>query len=94
MAKRQVNPFDQLLDQFTQEIVKMVHMVPKMDAPPGAVKLKPAEVQENYDKMRDDPDAWGKIIQKHGFPAAVKYWHEMEGKNGKTKSSEETQPLA
>jgi len=94
MAKRQVNPFDQLLDQFTQEIVKMVKSVPKMDAPPGAVRLKPAEIHENYMKMRDDPAEWTKIIQKHGFPAAVRYWHDQEGKNGRTEEDETGQPLA
>ena len=87
MAKKQVNPFDTLISDFSNEIVKMVHSIPRVEAPPGSVKLKPAEVKANYLAMRESPEEWSKILQKHGFQGAVEYWWAQEGReNGKTEN--------
>jgi len=85
MAKKQVNPLDTLINDFSNEIVKMVHAIPKVEAAPGSIKLKPAEVQANYAAMRDSPEEWAKVLQKHGFQGAMEMWWAQEGKkkNGK-----------
>ncbi len=77
MAARE-NPLDTLVDFCADQLVALVGQVPD-DAPPfGSRKLTLEEQIERYAEVRDDPQAWIKLLDGRGLREVVAYALRME----------------
>lgn len=77
MGDKHVNPMEALVDKFVEQLVTTVEKMP--ESPPfGKVKLSRAEQLERYEGIRDNPNAWGKLIEKHDVDEVLFYAERME----------------
>ena len=85
MAKPE-NPFEILVQQLSENLVKSVEAMPEQETPFGVIKLTADEQMHQYLLIRDDPVALMKMIQEQAGdmegPAiprsAIDYVVEME----------------
>jgi len=78
--RKPLNHFDLLVERMSDKLVDVADRYPEEQAPFGAVRLTPEEQVERYLEMRDDPQAWIRLLNEHGIDAACKYALEMEGR--------------
>jgi len=76
----------------SEKLVDVADRYPEEPAPFGAVKLTPEEQIERYLEMRDDPQAWLRLLNEHGIDSVCKYALEMEGRLD-ARSEEGPEPL-
>jgi hypothetical protein len=74
---------ESLVELFSDQLVATVTAMPVADAPFGAVRLSPQEQLGRYAEMRDNPQAWERMIQEHGLPETLRYMQMMERKRGR-----------
>lgn len=75
---KEQHPFEPLVEQLVNDIVRTVENLPKAPMPFGAVKLSQAEQLERYMQQRADPAAWTKLIQEKGWNTTLRYAKRME----------------
>lgn len=74
------NHFDALVERMSDKLVDVAERFPEEPAPFGAVKLTAEEQVARYMQIRDDPQAWIRLLNEHGIDSVCKYALEMEGR--------------
>jgi len=68
---------EELVDRLVTQLTDTVEAMP--ESPPfGAVRLTQAEQLERYEKIRDNDQAWGKLIEEHSVDECLLYAEKME----------------
>lgn len=78
MARTIENELEQMRDALMEEIVRAAEGFPEESAPYGMVRLSQEEQIERYMPIRDDEDAWQRIIQERGIADTLDYMETME----------------
>lgn len=82
MAKPVENELEQVVERVVDEMSRVLEGIPESE-PFGAEKLSPAEQVQRYLEMRDDLQAWARLIEEQGMKATLKYAATMEGRMSK-----------
>lgn len=88
MPKSAGNELEQLVEMVSDQLVATVAAMPEAEAPFGAVRLTQAEQLGRYREMRDNPQAWQRMIQEQGLPQTLRYMQVMERRHGKQMEAE------
>jgi hypothetical protein len=87
MPNKDQNQLNRLVDSLVLSIQKMMDNLPVAQTPFNQVKVPPLEQRVAYQQMRDDPEAWTKVLSEHGVQGAIDYWKAMEGQGNGSKAS-------
>lgn len=69
--------FDRDVERMVKELQKTLESIPE-SVPFNAVKLGADEKLARYREMRDDRQAWRKLLAEHDFPSVLEYAEKME----------------
>jgi len=73
------NPWDDEIDQAVDQMLRTLDELPADTPPLGSRKLTVAEQIERYEEIREDPQAWMKLLEGQGLKEVVEYALKLEG---------------
>ena len=77
MAK-QKDDFSRQIDKLTNSILASIDHAPTSSTPVGMEEVSKEEQIQDYIVMRNDPEAWTKLLGEHGLKDTLRYARDME----------------
>ncbi len=72
------NPLTGAVEYSARRLVEIAEELSRPMEPLGSRRIGPQKQLERYEQMRDDPAAWGRLLQDRGAVETLAYVQEME----------------